>query len=181
MASIDSGGSHGGRSLNHELPLVPFIDFLLCLVAFLLVTAVWAHAARISADAKVPGGSGTDPGVSNKELHVAVAESDFELTWKQGNTVLDRRRVPRHAVQLRDGTNRYSELGAALSSEWKTHGAHQSASDAALDRAVLHTGNALDFAEIVAVLDAIHSTKRVHQRGGGAELVPAFAVSFAVD
>ena len=39
MAGIDVGGGHGGkRSLNHEIPLIPFIDFLLCLVAFHLVT-----------------------------------------------------------------------------------------------------------------------------------------------
>ena len=40
MAGIDTGGGgHGGRrSVNQELPLVPFIDFLLCLVMFLLDT-----------------------------------------------------------------------------------------------------------------------------------------------
>ena len=36
MAGIDVGGGHGGkRATNHEIPLIPFIDFLLCLVAFL--------------------------------------------------------------------------------------------------------------------------------------------------
>jgi len=36
MAGIDTGGGHGGkRATNHEIPLIPFIDFLLCLVAFL--------------------------------------------------------------------------------------------------------------------------------------------------
>ena len=49
MAGIDVGGGHGGkRSTNHEIPLIPFIDFLLCLVAFLLVTAVWSQMARIN-------------------------------------------------------------------------------------------------------------------------------------
>jgi hypothetical protein len=56
MAGIDVGGGHGGkRNVNHEIPLIPFIDFLLCLVAFLLVTAVWSQMARINADARVPG------------------------------------------------------------------------------------------------------------------------------
>ncbi len=56
MAGIDVGGGHGGkRATNHEHPLIPFIDFLLCLVAFLLVTAVWSQMARINADARVPG------------------------------------------------------------------------------------------------------------------------------
>jgi len=49
MAGIDTGGGHGGkRATNHEIPLIPFIDFLLCLVAFLLVTAVWSQMARIT-------------------------------------------------------------------------------------------------------------------------------------
>jgi len=56
MAGIDTGGGHGGkRSTNHEIPLIPFIDFLLCLVAFLLVTAVWSQMARINADARTKG------------------------------------------------------------------------------------------------------------------------------
>ena len=30
MAGIDTGGGHGGkRTTNHEIPLIPFIDFLL--------------------------------------------------------------------------------------------------------------------------------------------------------
>lgn len=48
MAGIDTGGGHGDRkSVNQEIPLVPFIDFLLCCVMFLLVTAVWNQLARI--------------------------------------------------------------------------------------------------------------------------------------
>ena len=54
MAGIDVGGGGGKRPTNHEIPLIPFIDFLLCLVAFLLVTAVWSQMARINADARVP-------------------------------------------------------------------------------------------------------------------------------
>lgn len=41
MAQIDTGShSTKRRETNQELPLVPFIDFLLCLVSFLLITAV---------------------------------------------------------------------------------------------------------------------------------------------
>jgi len=62
MAGIDVGGGHGGkRATNHEIPLIPFIDFLLCLVAFLLVTAVWSQMARINADARVPGPPKDEP------------------------------------------------------------------------------------------------------------------------
>ena len=56
MAGISAGGSHGGKkSVDHSIPLVPFIDLLLCCVMFLLVTAVWNQLARINANQQQPG------------------------------------------------------------------------------------------------------------------------------
>lgn len=56
MAGIDTGGGHGGKkSVNQEIPLVPFIDFLLCCVMFLLVTAVWNQLARIQTNQSIAG------------------------------------------------------------------------------------------------------------------------------
>jgi biopolymer transport protein ExbD len=45
MAHIQETGS--GKSLNVELNIVPFIDLMSCLTAFLLVTAVWVNVAKI--------------------------------------------------------------------------------------------------------------------------------------
>lgn len=56
MASISVGGGHGGKkSVDSEVPLVPFIDLLLCCIMFLLVTAVWNQLARINANQQQPG------------------------------------------------------------------------------------------------------------------------------
>ena len=41
MATLDIATAAERRTVNRELPLVPFIDFLLCIVAFLLVTSGW--------------------------------------------------------------------------------------------------------------------------------------------
>lgn len=61
MAGIDTGGGHGGKkSVNQEIPLVPFIDFLLCCVMFLLVTAVWNQLARIQTNQSVAGTPSAD-------------------------------------------------------------------------------------------------------------------------
>lgn len=58
MASIQVGGTHGGRRpLDSELPLVPFIDLLLCCVMFLLVTAVWNRLAAV----ETPLSGASDP------------------------------------------------------------------------------------------------------------------------
>jgi biopolymer transport protein ExbD len=49
-AAIDTGGDK--KSLNVELNIVPFIDLMSCLTAFLLVTAVWSNIAQISIQPK---------------------------------------------------------------------------------------------------------------------------------
>src|SRR5687767_14467959 len=108
MAGISVGGGHGGkRALNAEIPLIPFIDFLLCLVSFLLITAVWTQMSRINADARVPGPPDPDKELEeqkkDKTLHVEMrGEEKFQLVWKEGNVVLDTFDVPRKAVPLGD-------------------------------------------------------------------------------
>jgi biopolymer transport protein TolR len=49
-ASIGSG-SGGKKDLNVELNIVPFIDLMSCLTAFLLVTAVWVNIAKLDTHA----------------------------------------------------------------------------------------------------------------------------------
>ena len=50
MANISVGGAHGGkRPVDADIPLVPFIDLLLCCVMFLLVTAVWSQLSQLEA------------------------------------------------------------------------------------------------------------------------------------
>jgi len=57
-AAIDTGDGDGGKkNLNVELNVVPFIDLMSCLTAFLLVTAVWTNLAQISIK---PKGIGRD-------------------------------------------------------------------------------------------------------------------------
>ena len=58
MSHIDTGGDDGGKKkVDVELNVVPFIDLMSCLTAFLLVTAVWTNLAQISIK---PKGIGRD-------------------------------------------------------------------------------------------------------------------------
>jgi biopolymer transport protein ExbD len=41
-------GTDGKKSVNVELNIVPFIDLMSCLTAFLLVTAVWVNISKLS-------------------------------------------------------------------------------------------------------------------------------------
>jgi len=184
MAGIDLGNGHGGkRFTNHEVPLIPFIDFLLCLVAFLLVTAVWSQLARVDADARVPGPNGapiTTP--KEQQLHVDMtSERSFRISWKEGTTVVSTIDVPRQRVSVGASDFDYPALAAKISAEWRTHGSHRAASDSRFDQAVLHTNNSTQFQDVIAVIDALHAPERSVVFAGQEAKLPAFNVTFAVN
>lgn len=184
MAGINFGGSTGRRTANHELPLVPFIDFLLCLVAFLLVTAVWSQLARVNADARVPGAP--DSSTSDrrdKQLHVEIlGEHKFQLVWKQGGVVIDSIDVPRRSVSVgNDGAYRFPDLAQRIEQEWGKNGVHRAPTDTRLDQAILHASNAVPFSDLVAVMDAIHAPVRPLAAGGKVRPVSSFNVTFAMN
>ena len=185
MATIDIGAGHGARrSVNRELPLIPFIDFLLCLVAFLLVTAVWSQMARIEADARVPNTSGEPSEVHpEKELHVEMrGDQKFQLIWREGSTVINTIDVERKAISMgSDGDLRYPALAERIAAEWKSNGSHRATNDRKVDRAVLHTDNTTHFSDLIAVIDAVHEAQRPVQVGANIETVPAFNLAFAVN
>jgi biopolymer transport protein ExbD len=187
MAGIDVGGGHGGkRPTNHEIPLIPFIDFLLCLVAFLLVTAVWSQMARLNADARVPGPPKDEPldeTKKEKQLHVEMrGERKFQLVWKEGSTVVNTIDIERKKVPFGDGGDyTYPDLAKKVTDEWTANGSHRAASDKKFDQAVLHTDNSTEFQDVIAVIDAVYSPTREFAFAGKAEKVPAFNLTFSVN
>ena len=188
MAGIDTGGGHGkGRAVNQELPLIPFIDFLLCLVMFLLVTAVWSQMARLNADARVPGPPNPEKEIEEKKkdktLHVEMrGERKFQLVWKEGTTVINTIDVPRKQVPIgSDDEYTYPDLAKKILEEWKQNGSHRAATDKKLDQAVLHTDNSTKFQDVIAVIDAIYTPKREFSFAGTNEEIPAFNVTFSVN
>lgn len=90
MASIDSGGGHGGKkSVDQEIPLVPFIDLLFCCIMFLLATAVWNQMERISANQSVPGQAATEdspPEEEHVKLILQVQNSGYVLASTAGDS-----------------------------------------------------------------------------------------------
>lgn len=181
MATLDVGGARGRRTVNHDLPLVPFIDFMLCIVAFLLVTAVWSHSSVFDSRADVPGKPQDPPVEPSPTLHVDMRSDDhFTLTWQRGTTVIAEEQVPRVPVANAEGQVRYPALADAVGRSWGTSGIHRAASDPDRDRAILHSGNTAPFDEIVAAMDAVRAVRRAasapHRSGPF-----AFDVTFAVD
>jgi biopolymer transport protein ExbD len=95
MGGIDvGGGGHGSKkATNSEIPLIPFIDLLLCCVMFLLVTAVWNQLARLDANQQQPGQQApNDPPPEEKiKVVLQVQASGYVLASTAG----DRKEIPK--------------------------------------------------------------------------------------
>jgi len=92
--SVESGNKGGKKPLNADLNLVPYIDLLTCMVAFLLITAVWSQLARLEAHQKGQGQAGEDTPpekvfklvvVVNTEGYNLVADQDQQPIPKKGD------------------------------------------------------------------------------------------------
>jgi biopolymer transport protein TolR len=101
--SIDGGRGDRKKPLNAELNLVPYIDLLTCMVAFLLITAVWTQLARLTIDQH--GESTTETGV-NDPFRVAVVVHDDGFNLIVGD---DQKPLP-----LKEGELDYTALGVEL-------------------------------------------------------------------
>lgn len=149
-----------------------------------MVTAVWSQMARIQADANVPGPEPlSDSAARERELHVEVrGERQFRLVWREGSTVVNTVDVERKPISIgQEGDYRFPALAERIAAEWISYGTHRAATDPKLDRAVLHSDNTIPFAELVAVMDAVHSAKRTFTHAAKSESVAAFSLSFAVN
>jgi len=186
MAGVDVGGAGGSkRATNSDINMIPFIDLLMCTIAFLLITAVWVTNSRIPADAQVPGPERGDRiPQPERMLHLDVVEDGFKLTWKREGAVLSETFVPRAPIEVAHAGEkivRYPELARALEKEWKQYREHFDAADRKQDQLVLHTDDRVPFRELVAVLDAANTTHRPLRTGDGRQRdVAAFNTTFAV-
>lgn len=96
MAVSVEGGRKGRRkSVDGELNLVPYIDLLTCMVAFLLITAVWSQLARLAVAQKGQGQE--EQGIIEKgpEIAVVVHADGF-------NVIADgeQKPIPKRGAQL---------------------------------------------------------------------------------
>jgi hypothetical protein len=153
-------------------------------ISFLLITAVWSHMARLEGNAQVPGppspcGDTDCAPKKERKLHVAAPdETKFVLTWKEGAEIVRRVDVPRSSRARTDEHGnravRFPELASTVEGEWKAWGVHRDPGDRRRDQVIVHTGNELPYAEIVAVMDAVTTPRRD-------PTASAFELTFAAD
>ena len=111
--SVESGGKSGKKSVNADLNLVPYIDLLTCMVAFLLITAVWSQLARLEAHQKGQGQAGEDtPPEKIVKLVVVVNGEGFNLVADE-----DQQPIPKKG----DGSYDFEKLGNELKKFKDTH------------------------------------------------------------
>lgn len=67
-----SVGTGDGESVNVELNVVPFIDLMSCLTAFLLVTAVWSQYSQINIKPKGTGRDGTKEKEVDEKIKISI-------------------------------------------------------------------------------------------------------------
>jgi biopolymer transport protein TolR len=90
--SVSTGGKGGRKSLSADLNLVPYIDLLTCMVAFLLITAVWTQLARLSAAQKGQGQAGEEtPPVQQDKITLVVNQEGFNLVVGAEQTPIPKR------------------------------------------------------------------------------------------
>jgi biopolymer transport protein ExbD len=53
-------GGGGGKSVNHDVPLIPFIDFLLCIVLFLLASFSASGELPVDKNVQLPSADNVD-------------------------------------------------------------------------------------------------------------------------
>jgi biopolymer transport protein ExbD len=75
MAHVDTGGKGGKRSMDAALNLVPYIDLLVTLMTFLMITAAWASYSALTAQA-AGGGTATDASAPKEPLVIDVLEKE---------------------------------------------------------------------------------------------------------
>jgi biopolymer transport protein ExbD len=88
------GGAIGGPrkgSVDVELNVVPFIDLMSCLTAFLLVTAVWSNYAQIKVKPKGLGREAEDVLQEEEPVTASILLTENEI-WA-GLSIGDRRQI----------------------------------------------------------------------------------------
>jgi biopolymer transport protein ExbD len=91
-ASIDTGGDK--KSVDVHLNIVPFIDLMSCLTAFLLVTAVWSNLAQISIKPKGISRQAEKTLTEEEPVKASILLQE-ELIWVGLSRVNDFRQIPK--------------------------------------------------------------------------------------
>lgn len=154
VAVEGAGGAGGRRSVDAPLNMVPMIDLLASMIAFLLMTAVWVHVGQVQATQPVSPSS--EPTIVTPAEHLTVALSPDSV--RVGATAAD-------AVTVAGRTRRIERLRELLLRR------HQAAPH--LREVWIQSDGAVSYQDVVEAMDAVYSV-------WGAGVAPGRPLSDAV-
>lgn len=108
--SVDNEGGGRRKRVDADLNLVPYIDLLTCMIAFLLITAVWTQLARLEVLQRGQGDRGLD-NQPQAQIAVLVHADGFAL-------LVDKQQ---HPLPLLKGELDYGALGSELKKLKEAH------------------------------------------------------------
>jgi len=136
--SVDSGGKGGRKSVDSNVNMVPMIDLLISVIAFLLMTAVWVQTGQLQASQ--PRGApspDSQPQPQEDQLKVMVNPSGLRV----GTTATDMR-------DIANGPHKIEELRTLLGERHRNN---------AQQREVwIQPDSAVTYSDIIEVMDVIY-------------------------
>lgn len=136
--STDSGAKGGRKSVDQQINMIPFIDLLVSLIAFLLMTAVWVQSGALAAQqpSNAPSEQSIAPPPPVDQLRVELAGNVFRVGTNAANITS----IPRGAGEL-------DRLRAAL----RTHRTQLSNHEV-----WVQPDSSVHFNDVARVMDAIY-------------------------
>jgi len=85
--SVDSGGGGGRKSVDSNVNMVPMIDLLISVIAFLLMTAVWVQSGQLQASQPkgAPSADSTPPSEPPQQLKIILNNAGLRVGVGEGN------------------------------------------------------------------------------------------------
>ena len=136
--SVDSGGKGGRKSVDSNVNMVPMIDLLISVIAFLLMTAVWVQTGQLQASQ--PRGApspDSQPPPQEDQLKVMVNPSGLRV----GTTATDMR-------DIANGPHKIEELRTLLG--------QRHTSNAQQREVWIQPDSAVTYSDIIEVMDVIY-------------------------
>ena len=110
------GTEDGSKSRNIELNIIPFIDLMSCLTAFLLVTAVWVNISQLDVKAAGKARDQIDKESDDPKLSVLIENDEI---WVGVSRLEEYQRIPKTDSGY-DWTKLEEALKAQKASTWFT-------------------------------------------------------------
>ena len=101
--STDSGGKGGRKSVDQNVNMVPMIDLLISVIAFLLMTAVWVQTGVLQASQPKNSNSSTPPTPDGpkEQLSIIINDQGYRVGYNEANMADIRKDDPRAGEELR--------------------------------------------------------------------------------